>query len=639
MKIKIGMVQINNSFSGQNYLPLSIGFLTSYAKKYAKNFNEFEFALPIYKRIPVKDAITHLCDCDIVCFSTYVWNFNISCQIAKGLKEIDKNKTVVFGGCHVPDSIDKGLELFVRNHPFIDLVSTGEGERVFTAILENYPTKTWKNVPSLAYIENDKFVTTALAERIENLNDIPSPFLDGYFDELMRVHENENWIGLFETNRGCPFKCTFCDWGTNSKNRMSDYDLEGRIYKEIEWFAKNKIPFVYCCDANFGMYKRDYDIAEYFSKMKKEHFFPERFSVQNTKNSTESSYKIQKVLVDSGLDKGVLLAFQSLHEPTLKAVKRQNIKLSTFFELQKRFTEDGVTTFSDIILGLPLETYETYTDGVSTLIENGQHNRIQFNNLSILPNAPMVEHVGLYGLDIVESRIINIHGSLSETEEVFETQKLVVGSFSMPREKWAKARTFSYLVSLLHFDKLIQIPNVIMNSVYKVSYRDIFNAFMNCSPTEYPTIAKIVDFFYQQALNMQNGGAEFCESKKWLNIWWPADELVLINIANDGSIAEFYKEAKKLLGSFVDNSEILEEAFILNTAMQKLPFQSGDKEIVLKNNVLEIYQQALIGKKITPVHGLYNCVVHRELWSTWTEWAEKVIWWGNKKGNYLYKIS
>src|SRR6185369_9574486 len=80
---------------------------------------------------------------------------------------------------------------------------------------------------------------------------------------------------------------------------------------------------------------------------------------------------------------------QSVDKPTLEAIKRDNISLGTYMELQRRFTRDKVETYSDLILGLPGETYESFVKGVDTLIENGQHNRIQFNNLSILPNAEM----------------------------------------------------------------------------------------------------------------------------------------------------------------------------------------------------------------------------------------------------------
>ena len=80
--------------------------------------------------------------------------------------------------------------------------------------------------------------------------------------------------------------------------------------------------------------------------------------------------------------------------------------------MQRRFTRDRVETYSDMILGLPGETYDSFVNGIATLIENGQHNRIQFNNLSILPNAEMGDpaYQQRFGMVTVRSEIINIHG-------------------------------------------------------------------------------------------------------------------------------------------------------------------------------------------------------------------------------------
>ena len=593
-KIKVGMVQINNSFDRQNYLPLSLGFLHSYAQKHAKNFNNFEFSMPIYKRIAIDEAVEHLSDSDIACFSTYVWNFNISSEIAKRLKKEKPETLIVFGGCHVPEPFikeetyiegkdenyenyirkggihnlekkkmtihnpqtsklenleytvyshydskrDKGLKSFLERNSFIDIASTGEGEMVFTSLLEKYPKREWDRVPGIHRLdEKGNLVSTFPQPRIEDLNTIPSPYLTDYFNQLMEKNAEEQWIALFETNRGCPFGCTFCDWGINAKNRMVLYDLEERIFKEIDWISKSKIEFVYCCDANFGIYAaekfkfRDLKIAQRFAENKGKYKYPHRFSVQNTKNSKEATYEIQTILNDSGLDKGVLLAFQSLHEPTLKAIDRNNIRLETYHDLQKRFTKEGVTTFSDIILGLPLETYETFTKGVSTLIENGQHNRIQFNNLSILPNAPIVGDIKKYGLEIAESDMINIHGSLGEwVDNIYERQQLVVGTETMPREDWAKARNFGYMISFLHFDKVLQVPNILLNTQYGVSYKEITDAFIE-NPRKTPIIEEISNLFSDQARSLQKGGAEYIHSKQWLNIWWPADEYALIKLA------------------------------------------------------------------------------------------------------------
>ena len=127
------------------------------------------------------------------------------------------------------------------------------------------------------------------------------------------------------------------------------------------------------------------EIAEYVAKVKATTGYPVALSVQNTKNATERAYQTQKILSDAGLNKGVALSMQSVDMTTLQAIKRDNISLDTYMELQRRFTRDRVETYSDLILGLPGETYESFVDGACRLIETGQHNRIQFNNLSILP--------------------------------------------------------------------------------------------------------------------------------------------------------------------------------------------------------------------------------------------------------------
>ena len=208
----------------------------------------------------------------------------------------------------------------MNDNPYVDIATIGEGERVFTDFLENYPTRSWDKVESLIYRDGDKLITTPQAERIKDMNEIPSPFIEGYFDGLVKDNPKERWIGLWETNRGCPFACTFCDWGVGFKKKVSKYNLEDRLFYEIDWFSKNKVEFVFACDANFGMYKdRDLPIVKKFAKNKKKYGYPEALSVQNTKNSNDVSYQVQKLMSDTGLSKGALIAFQSLDPKTLKS--------------------------------------------------------------------------------------------------------------------------------------------------------------------------------------------------------------------------------------------------------------------------------------------------------------------------------
>src|SRR5262249_48302511 len=191
--IKIGLVQINNSFSGQNYLPYSIALLQTYVQKFAPDPARFHFLPPLYKRVRIADAVEALKDADLVGFSTYVWNGRISLEIARRLKGVKPGIVIVFGGPHVPDQ----PEAFLRANPQIDLAVHNEGERTFLKLLEAYPDcSQWAALPGVSMVKSDgSFVRNPNIDRVRDLDEIPSPFLDGAFDEIMAANPQESWIG------------------------------------------------------------------------------------------------------------------------------------------------------------------------------------------------------------------------------------------------------------------------------------------------------------------------------------------------------------------------------------------------------------------------------------------------------------
>ncbi len=641
-RIAVGLVQINNSFSGQNYVPYSAGILQAYAQGHAKNPERFHFLPPLYKRVAISSAVNDLLTADVVGFSTYVWNARISLAIAGRLKQQRPDIVIVFGGPHVPDHAEQML----RDNPFIDLAVHNEGEITFLRMLEMFPSRDWSSLQGISFIGTNGYVRTVNGPRIRDLEAVPSPFLAGVFDPLIADNPEETWIGLWETNRGCPFKCTFCDWGSATANRVNQFGLE-RIKAEVQWFARHKIDFVFCCDANFGILKRDLEIAEYIAEMKRATGYPKALSVQNTKNATERAYATQKTLSDSGLNKGVTLSMQSIDAETLLAVKRDNISLKTYFELQRRFARDRVETYSDMILALPGETYDSFVNGIATLIENGQHNRIQFNNLSILPNAEMGDpaYQQRFGMVTVRSEIINIHGQrVALVDDVAEVQDLVIATASMPAEDWVRTRAICWMVNLLHFDKLFQIPVVVAHKQLGIGYREIFEAFMNVDARAYPLLGEIRDFFLHEARAIQQGGPEYVYSAEWLGIYWPHDEYIFIKMTADGRLDDFYREAGVLLNDAAARSvssediELLSEAVRLNHVLVNQPFADADLVVETISNLLEFYRAARNGEDI-PLRRRPSAIrINRRGQSRddFPTWCREIVWWGNKKGAYLY---
>ena len=641
--VAVGLVQINNSFSGQNYLPYSVALLQSYAQKNAARPERYRFLPPIYKRMRIGDAVAQLRDADIVGFSTYVWNGRISLAIAQRLKALKPEIAIIFGGPHVPDQ----PEQFLRAHPFIDIAVHNEGEQTFLRLLEDHPARPWAKMPGVSFIAADgAYIRNPNGPRFRDLEEVPSPFLEGAFEALMRANPDETWIGLWETNRGCPFQCTFCDWGSATAAKVTKFGME-RLTREVDWFARNRIEYIFCCDANFGIQKRDVEIAQYVAKIKRETGFPAALSVQNTKNATERAYETQKILSDAGLNKGVALSMQSVDMTTLAYIKRDNISLETYMELQRRFTRDGVETYSDLILGLPGETYESFANGVNLLIETGQHNRIQFNNLSILPNAEMGDpaYQAKYGMVTVESKIINIHGERVELDDdVAEMQDLVIATAAMPLADWRRTRAFCWIAALLHFDKLFQIPLMAAHELSGISYREMLEAFLDVDAIRYPMIGEIRDFFLAEAKAIQDGAPEYVFSKEYLGIYWPADEFIFIRLTADDKFDAFYREAGRLLkallrqrrGSIPD--AIMDDALRLNRALVKQPFVGEDAVLDIGSDLMAFYngirrgENAALRQVPTTVH------IDRasQRWDDFQTWCREVVWWGNKKGAYLY---
>ena len=643
--LSVGLVQINNSFSGQCYLPYAVGLLQAYLQEHLSRPERVRFELPVFVRRPVAQIVDHLRGADVVFFSVYVWNERLSLTVAERLKAERPDTWIVFGGPQIPDHPAP----FLAAHPFVDVCVSGEGERAALGLIEGFESGAWRATPGITWRdEQGRFVENPKGPRLGELDTIPSPYLSGVFEPLMQAHPDQKWIALWETNRGCPFSCTFCDWGAATASKVYQFDIE-RLYREVDWFADHKIDFVFCCDANFGILPRDLELARYVAAKKRATKYPHALSVQGTKNNTDRSYEVQKTLSDAGLNKGVTLSMQSLDKGTLVAVKRSNIKLETYRELQRRFTRDRVETYADLILGLPNETYDTFVDGVSELIEHGQHNRIQFNNLTVLPNAPMADPDDMrrYEMAIVSSPIVNIHGSLKDADQdIVEMQPLVVATSTMPRDQWVRTRAFGWMTALLHFDKVLQLPIVVTRTVTGMSYRRILESFSEGDLSRWPVLERVRTFFRDYARAIQNGGPEYVRSERFLNIYWPADEYILIQLVADGEIDAFYEQAEQaLLTTAGEQAErlapVLRDAVRLNQALLKRPFTRDSISLALRYNVWEHYRGALTGEPVALAEQPRLATVERgkQSWQTWDDYCREVIWYGNKKGAYLYEYA
>jgi len=663
----IGLCQINwdlnwdhaeslaesDSQSSYALLPYSVGLLQAYASTHARRANDIIWRTPVFSRQPTAASVDHLDGCDLVGFSAYVWNIEASLAIARELKRRNPDIVIVFGGPQIPDQ----SEDFLRANPCVDIATRGEGESTFTAVIDALDSRQWSEVSGVSWISGDSFYSSPPRERSKELSEFPSPYLTGVFDALMAEHPEQRWVATWETNRGCPFACTFCDWGSATATRVYSFEMD-RIHAEIDWFGKNRIGFVLCCDANFGMLPRDLEIAQGIVDSRKRTGFPFSFMIQNAKNATERSYDIQKLINDSLQTIGVTLSIQSADENTLKNIRRSNIRSESFQELQRRFTRDGVDTYTDIIIGLPGETYDAFVDSVSATVGFGQHNQIQFHNCSVLPNAEMgsPEYISRFGIRTTPQPLRSLYSRRNDVPEVEEYLDTVVATDAMSPDDWAKTKAFAWMSELLYFDRVAQIPMLVLQKRHGLSFREVMDSILN-STSENPVISSLIERFTSHAKTLTNGAIEYMEHESTGDLLWPADQHALVCLAADGDFTAFMDEVHGALTSLLathladpnqlgdldpqEEFTILDEAMTLNRELFCLPFQPTDKRLMMTHDLLGFWRHAIRGESLELDVELTSYAIRRSQrsWDNLPDWVESLTWnQGPNRRKYLYAV-
>jgi len=459
-------VEIRNE---KNYwLPYSIGCLWSYCQQFEDVKNNFELKDIVFKREPHSDILARLDNPRVAAFSCYQWNRNYNLNLAKSIKNAWPNCVVVFGGPEV--NIDFSL------YDFIDTVVLAEGEYSMLDILR----KISRNEPVPESYTKQRIAT----------DDLPSPYSTGVFDAIIKANPEVKWATTLETNRGCPFSCTFCDWGGLTYSKVKKLSLE-RVKQDLDWIAENPIGYIFCADANFGIFKeRDLEIARMVRETGLKNPGLDVFNATFNKNNNEWSFKILELLGD--LNKGFTVSVQSLHPPTLKAIKRDNLginDLSNIFELSNKHQ---VNAYTEVILGLPLETKETFINGLVTLLELGQHNQIEVWFTDLLTNSELATGMSKinYGIKTVVTKNYLALLNQNDHNEFDEDIELICATNTMSTQDMIDSYLYAWMIVNVHIQGYSQLVSKYCRYVHNISYRDFYDRLLDEIKTQ-PELAEI----------------------------------------------------------------------------------------------------------------------------------------------------
>jgi len=452
------------------YLPYSAGVIWSYSLADPAIRERFKVTEFLWRREAIEETADRLCKNDLVAFSTYVWNHRYNYELARQIKARNPNTVILFGG---PEPAITDVNIF-RDNPFMDLIICYEGEITFKRVLEVFDTKNWETVAGLLINRNGEAVKTEEAKRIESLEEVESPYLSGIFDQLIADHPEVTWQGTLETNRGCPYQCTFCDWGSLTYNKVKKFKLE-RVFAELEWMAQHNFDWISITDANFGMYpERDGMIADKIIECQEKYGSPRTFSVAWAKNQKKEVIDIVKKLLDAkGFNQGLTLSVQSLDLDVLENIRRKNMEMNKLNEVFELCDQRNIPAYTELILGLPGETLETWKKNFYALYELNQHTGITTFQAQLLENAEMnLLQKKLF--KITSQPVTDYFAGSYSVEHIEESIDVITGTKDMPTPVMLDAQIFAWFQTTFHINGFATLAARFINKYMGISYNDYY---------------------------------------------------------------------------------------------------------------------------------------------------------------------
>lgn len=497
----------------------------SHYKRYGKYSNQIEWLKPPYKfnrYENVKDIYEDgIQDADIYLFSSYVWNYEILDELAEYVKKIKPEALCILGGPHIGTNDKPFLQTRI-NYDFI-LTATKPGEIFVEDLLNeyietsgkpNYENISWelrsqKSCPQLmpnysVYEDHIEFLTeTREYVRKENLE----PF------------------ALIETTRGCPYKCSFCEWGGGIGSKVYKKPMDV-VKADILALKIAGFRDVYLTDANFGAFlERDLEIFKFawdnkmnltdISTMKSKSLErrkqlidawfsvvgsgPETHSPVNIKQQAGQSTILNSIknsnLEDTPMYISVVptVSIQSVSEEAMKVANRidlsfeDKIKLSE--HIRKRCHEENYPTPAiELILAMPGSTLDDFYREME-ILWNFKAWTSQRHDYMFLPDSELSEEKYLEKYNI---RLVEVYTDLVDEDGVDNLRGLYRN----------KKHTFKTISSCYSFTNDEMCEMWIMNLSGNWLLENLYETFSNDStPAEFSkmcwSIMKALDGFQE----------------------------------------------------------------------------------------------------------------------------------------------
>lgn len=339
---------------------------------------------------------------DVIGFSCYIWNIGMVEKLMEELHKLLPALPVFLGGPEVTYDADKLL----RKYPYLTGIFIGEGEATFAQVVKYYVKNAQaageEMPPGKQSVAGEE--ANVPDEEPESLEDIPGlmlrsgmtptrkplnltdvPFL---YDDMAPF---TNRIIYYETQRGCPFRCSYCLSSIDKTVRFRNIEV---VKKELAFFLEKKVKQVKFVDRTFNC-NHDHAMAIW------------QYLYEHDNGVTNFHFEIagdilreDEIALVAKMRPGLVqfeIGVQSTNTDTLREIRRvMDIeKLKQVVAALK--AAHNVHIHLDLIAGLPYENYDSFARSFDDVYAM-EPDQLQLGFLKVLKGSYMAEMAESYGL-------------------------------------------------------------------------------------------------------------------------------------------------------------------------------------------------------------------------------------------------
>lgn len=314
---------------------------------------------------------------DAIGFSCYIWNIGMVEKLMGELHKLLPRLPVFLGGPEVTYDADKLL----RKYPYLTGIFIGEGEATFAQVVKYYVKKNpefLEDIPGL-------MLRSGMTPERKPLNLTDVPFL---YDDMAPF---TNRIIYYETQRGCPFRCSYCLSSIDKTVRFRDIEV---VKRELAFFLEKKVKQVKFVDRTFNC-NHDHAMAVW------------QYLYEHDNGVTNFHFEIagdilreDEIALVAKMRPGLVqfeIGVQSTNTDTLREIRRvMDIgKLKQVVAALK--AAHNVHIHLDLIAGLPYEDYDSFARSFDDVYAM-EPEQLQLGFLKVLKGSYMAEMAESYGL-------------------------------------------------------------------------------------------------------------------------------------------------------------------------------------------------------------------------------------------------